>query len=498
MPRHGLDEQIGDDDANDVPLGYGRAEAECKEFFDDADTLQIKIKRLAELIRKSKHFVAFTGAGISTAAGIADFRSGLNTTLETGAGKWAIDAAVKQGKAEQVRKAKKKTKSTVKAVPSASHMALVELMTNGPQYLKYLISQNTDGLHRRSGIPPKQMSELHGNQSLENAEDGLHRRSGIPPKQMSELHGNQSLEICRKCGKQYMRDYNCNMEGRNHWTGRYCTVPACEGTLHDTLIAFKQKMPEKPLKLACEHTNACDLMLVLGSSLTVNPAAEMPLAVGLEWEQEIDGDADKDPVHNLVIVNLQKTDKDDLCSVRIFAKIDDVMVPLLHELGMDIPEWHLTRFVSVRLEAVNMDEDDAEQEQVRGREMIVSGLDCDGTHASIFTGVQLKNNGQRIQRENVVKTVYMKRFMPDEYRFVIPNELEVDEDIKEENDDVDGNGDALKGLVLDLAFYGHYREPNLQIQLNEYVNVLHEGLGSFVLEMRMNPTTKVWTVTVCE
>ena len=142
--------------------GTARPESETKEFFDDPQSLQIKIKTLAQLIKHSKHFVAFTGAGISTSAGIADFRSGLNTVLDTGAGKWAKERAVKEGKENQIKKAKKKT-DTFKAIPTKSHMALVGLMTNGPKYLKCLMSQNTDGLHRRSGIPVNQMSELHGN-----------------------------------------------------------------------------------------------------------------------------------------------------------------------------------------------------------------------------------------------------------------------------------------------------------------------------------------------
>merc|ERR1712154_571683 len=97
---------------------------DCKEFFDDEKTLKLKIKRLAKLIRNSKHFCAFTGAGISTAAGIADFRSGINTVLDTGTGKWAGQAARKTRKSKEIKKNKKSTNS-LKAIPTASHMALV-------------------------------------------------------------------------------------------------------------------------------------------------------------------------------------------------------------------------------------------------------------------------------------------------------------------------------------------------------------------------------------
>jgi NAD-dependent SIR2 family protein deacetylase len=63
------------------------------------------------------------------------------------------------------------------AYPSLTHMALVEL--SNKDRLKYVISQNVDGLHRKSGIPPEKMAELHG---------------------------NSNLEKCIKCGKEYMRD----------------------------------------------------------------------------------------------------------------------------------------------------------------------------------------------------------------------------------------------------------------------------------------------------
>ena len=65
-----------------------KTDEEKKEFFDAEDVLDEKIGKLAQLILKSKHFVAFTGAGISTACGIPDFRSGVNTVLQTGPGAW--------------------------------------------------------------------------------------------------------------------------------------------------------------------------------------------------------------------------------------------------------------------------------------------------------------------------------------------------------------------------------------------------------------------------
>ena len=65
-----------------------KTDDEKKEYFDSEDVLDHKIQLLADKIKNSKHFVAFTGAGISTSTGIADYRSGMNTVLPTGPGCW--------------------------------------------------------------------------------------------------------------------------------------------------------------------------------------------------------------------------------------------------------------------------------------------------------------------------------------------------------------------------------------------------------------------------
>ena len=65
-----------------------KSEEEKKEYFDKPAVLEQKVNRLAEMILNSRHFVAFTGAGISTACGIPDYRSGFDTVLETGPGCW--------------------------------------------------------------------------------------------------------------------------------------------------------------------------------------------------------------------------------------------------------------------------------------------------------------------------------------------------------------------------------------------------------------------------
>ncbi len=129
------------------------------EHFADDATLFKQAKELANLIRSCRHMVAFTGAGVSTSAGIPDFRGP--------DGVWTCRA---QGRSATART------STIKAFPTPSHMALVALADAG--MLKFLISQNVDGIHRRSGFPVGRLAELHG---------------------------NSNLEVCRRCGKEYLR-----------------------------------------------------------------------------------------------------------------------------------------------------------------------------------------------------------------------------------------------------------------------------------------------------
>ena len=135
-----------------------KKEEDKVEHFDSPHVLKQKVEAIAGLILQSNHFIAFTGAGISTACGIPDFRSGVDTVLKTGPGAW-------EKKAQGVKdKPNKNIVDSKCAIPSFTHMALVKMERLG--LLKYLISQNTDGLHLRSGFNPNKLAELHGNRCL--------------------------------------------------------------------------------------------------------------------------------------------------------------------------------------------------------------------------------------------------------------------------------------------------------------------------------------------
>lgn len=95
---------------------------------------------------------------------------------------------------------------------------------------------------------------------------------------ISELHGNTNLEVCSTCKQQYMRDFRVRNAKHvfDHKTGRKCDNPTCRGDLKDTIINFKESLDEVILETAFNHGALADLHVVLGTSLRVTPAANIP------------------------------------------------------------------------------------------------------------------------------------------------------------------------------------------------------------------------------
>ena len=268
--------------------------------------------------------------------------------LPTGPGAWELRDAGK------TRNKKSTVKKLLQAIPTYTHLAIVKLEEEGK--VRYVVSQNVDGLHLRSGLNPKALSELHG---------------------------NTNLEKCSKCKKKYLRDYRTRSSKKvhDHKTGRLCADPKCRAPLLDSIINFGENLPERDLNRAFEHAEKADLCISLGSSLTVSPANEIPEIVSKRKQK-------------LVIGNLQNTPLHHRCDLAIYAMCDDVMKGLIERLGLEVGKWKLRRRVRVEAKAVSRDD-------VRIK---MSGLDLQRNLAySLFQNVAFsyQSNGRKPPQDAV-------------------------------------------------------------------------------------------------
>ncbi|XP_074650189.1 NAD-dependent protein deacylase sirtuin-6-like [Tubulanus polymorphus] len=258
------------------------------EVFDSVEEIERKVCELSELVRNSGYLVVHTGAGISTAAGIPDFRGPR--------GVWTLE---EKGEAPSFNV------TFDEARPTLTHMALVALEQAG--YVKYIVSQNVDGLHLRSGFPRNKLSELHG---------------------------NMFVEECDKCSTQYINWKSVSTMGLKN-TGNPCVMKKprgiCRGNLTDTILDWEDNLPESDLLNAELNAKQADINLCLGTSLQIVPSGNIPLL-----NRKING--------KLVIVNLQPTKHDKKCHLKINAYIDDVMLKLCENLNIKIPEFKTVQY----------------------------------------------------------------------------------------------------------------------------------------------------------
>merc|ERR1712056_98484 len=145
--------------------------------------------------------------------------------------------------------------------------------------------------------------------------------------------------------------------------------------------------------------------------------------------------------NHLVIVNLQKTPLDKVCSLRIFAKIDDVMVPLMKELGLEIPEYKLNRYMRVRVEPQGNKAD--------LKKLEIAAVDVDGINATVFDTVNLMHNGKSIKQ----LTGYSKKVQgtDDEFRFQIKSKMLESTNNDHEQKEKENASNPSNGLVANLS-----------------------------------------------
>jgi NAD-dependent deacetylase len=242
--------------------------------------------RLARMIQDARTVVVFTGAGISTESGIPDFRSpgGVWSRMKPIYFQEFVGDPAKRREAWE--RAFSGAAGWTGGRPNAGHFAVARLVASGKA--SAVITQNVDNLHQDSGIPEDQVIELHGNASYARCLECHHRH------ELAELR------------EPFLKG------------GVIPTCRACSGLVKTATIAFGQPMPEGPMLAAQDETLACDLFLVLGSSLVVHPAAGFPLMAKRNGAQ-------------LVIVNREPTPLDDYADLVLNDEIGPVMTEAVPE-----------------------------------------------------------------------------------------------------------------------------------------------------------------------
>jgi len=247
-------------------------------------------QQLADLIAQSSYAVAFTGAGISTECGIPDFRSPGGLWTQNKPIPFDVFVAHKEARNEAWRRKFAMDSAFSGARPGRGHRALTRLLTQGQ--LAAIITQNIDGLHQDSGAPSEAVVELHG---------------------------NTTYATCLDCSTRYELDWvRTQFETTS---GHAPDCPACGGPVKTATISFGQAMPEGEMARADALSRACDLFIVIGSSLVVFPAAGFPLLA-------------KKKGARLVILNREPTEFDAIADLVVRADIGDVLAPFAGDAVM--------------------------------------------------------------------------------------------------------------------------------------------------------------------
>jgi NAD-dependent deacetylase len=210
------------------------------------EEIEKKLRALFDKIASARHCVAFTGAGVSTLSGIRDFRgkNGLYTSADTAedAQKMFDIDYFEQDASYYYKAATGIIYNLAEKEPSIVHTTLAELEKRG--LLKAIITQNIDLLHQKAGTT-----------------------------RVVEVHGSPTIHYCLRCaGVRMGFEEAAAIVNR----GEMPRCPRCNRPLKPAITFFGEALPIEALKRAQDEAQTADLMLVLGSSLTVNPAASLP------------------------------------------------------------------------------------------------------------------------------------------------------------------------------------------------------------------------------
>lgn len=241
------------------------------------------VARAAELLSAARNGVAFTGAGVSAESGIPTFRGA--------GGVWTKYDPVKTASIESFMKdptgywtvSKERGGIALAARPNAGHLALAALEAAGN--LIAIVTQNTDGLHQASGS--RRVIELHGSsRNVQCLDCGMRESRAVVQARLAV----QMPPLCKSCGGTHLKP---------------------------TVVLFGEPMPVGAMHEALALAQSADVMLVVGSSLVVHPAADIPLAAVRSGAR-------------LIIVNTEPTPLDSLAEVVIHGRAGEVLPEVLN------------------------------------------------------------------------------------------------------------------------------------------------------------------------
>ncbi|MDR2017976.1 MAG: NAD-dependent deacylase [Syntrophobacterales bacterium] len=204
-----------------------------------------KLREIADLIRDKEYVVAFTGAGISVDSGIPAFRGGQGLWEKYDPMDYAHISAFMSNPERVWTMLREMSEVILEAQPSPAHMALGGLEKKG--FLKGVITQNVDGLH-----------QIAGNNNV------------------IEYHGNHRWLVCMNCSMKYalLPELVSIMP--------YPVCEKCKTALKPSVVFFGEGIPAMEMRRANDEAHRCKVLLIMGTSGVVYPAAEIPYASKLQ------------------------------------------------------------------------------------------------------------------------------------------------------------------------------------------------------------------------
>jgi NAD-dependent deacetylase len=244
------------------------------------------LDRLADLLFERHSAVAFTGAGISTESGIPDYRGPNGIWKQIKPTMYRDFLRDPEIRITHWRRRRERYSELSAKQPNDGHRALARLQQLG--FLQEIITQNIDGLHQKAGSDPALLIELHGS-----------------------AHQIR----CLSCGRLFDAE-----PFDQAFSGEEPTCPVCGGMLKEATISFGQPLVIEDLRRALLVARSAEIMLVVGSSLTVNPAAKVPLEAARAGAV-------------LSIINNQPTPLDELASIVIHSSAGASLSYLVERLS---------------------------------------------------------------------------------------------------------------------------------------------------------------------